>query len=43
VATHIAINHEKKNYLNILIRLSAFTMPYAPAMVKKKGGAINYW
>jgi hypothetical protein len=49
VATHIAIDYDlhleekKPNYLSILIRLGALTMPYALAMVKKLGGAINYW
>jgi hypothetical protein len=47
--THIAIYHDlhlegkKTNYLSILIRLGALTMPYALAMVKNLGGAINYW
>jgi hypothetical protein len=34
---------KKKNYLSFLVRLGALTMLYAPAMVKKFGGAINYW
>ncbi len=49
VATHIAIDHDlhlegKKNkLLSILIRLGVLMMPYTPALVKKLGGAIDYW
>jgi hypothetical protein len=34
---------KKTNYLSILIRLGVLMMPYTPALVKKLGGAIDYW
>jgi hypothetical protein len=35
------ILRKKTNYLSILIRLGALTMPYALTMENKLGGAIN--